>query len=97
MNIVTLNAVLVAKEAVRYTPAGIEVFDGVFHHRSEVTHAGVPRKVEFDFPAVTYGDMAGELNAAELGSEMTLKGYLAPRSSKSQRLIVHITEYISRS
>lgn len=97
MNVVTLTGTLVAREAVRYTPAGIEVFDGLFHHRSQVTHAGVERRVEFDFPAVTYGETAGRLNAAELGTEMTLKGYFAPRSNKSQRLIVHITEYISRS
>lgn len=97
MNIVSLSGKLVGREAVRFTPAGIEVFEGLFHHRVELTEAGRPRTVEFDFPAVSYGELATELNALPLGGEYVLKGFFAPRSSRSQRLIVHITEYYSRS
>ena len=73
------------------------MFEGTFHHRVELTEAGHPRTVEFDFPAVSYGDLARELNALPLGGDYVLKGFFAPRSSRSHRLIVHITEYNSRS
>lgn len=97
MNIVTLSGTLVGREAVRFTPAGIEVFEGTFHHRVTLKEAGRPRIVEFDFPAVSYGELANELNQLPLGGDFVLKGFFAPRSSRSQRLIVHITEYNSRS
>ena len=94
MNRLEIRATLVAREEVRYTPAGIEAFEGEFHFRGEVFEADRPRKLEYDFPAVSFGKCAGELNRLPLGSEITVKGFLAPRSLKTRRLIVHITEYI---
>ena len=49
----------------RFTPAGIEVFEAVLHHRSEVVEAGKVRKLEFDFNAVSYGALARRLNGME--------------------------------
>ena len=94
MNLIEISGTLTEREMVRYTPAGIQVFEGVFHHRSELTEAGRIRTLEYDFPAISFGVTAERLNALPLGKELTLKGFLAPRSMKSRRLIVHITEYI---
>ena len=66
----------------------------MFHHRTELTEAGKIRTLEYDFPAVSFGETAKALNAMPLGKELTLKGFLAPKSMRSHRLIVHITEYI---
>ena len=94
MNLSEISGTLTEREMVRYTPAGIQVFEGVFHHRSELTEAGRIRTLEYDFPAISFGETAEGLNALPLGKELSIKGFLAPRSMKSRRLIVHITEYI---
>ena len=94
MNRLEIRATLVAREEVRYTPAGIEVWEGELQFRGEVFGADGQRKLEYDFPAVSFGKCASELNRLPLGSEITVKGFLAPRSLKTRRLIVHITEYI---
>ena len=94
MNLIQISGTLTTRESVRYTPAGLEVFEGVFHHRSELTEAGRVRTLEYDFPAIAFDDIGQRLNAMPLGKELTLKGFLAPRTMRSQRLIVHITEYI---
>ena len=74
----------------RFTPAGIEVFEAVLHHRSEVVEAGKVRKLEFDFNVVSYGALARRM---EIGAEIQFKGFLAPKSMRTRRLTVHITEF----
>ena len=93
VNSIALKGTLTGREAVRYTPAGLEVFEGTFHHRAALVEAGRTRTLEFDFPAVSYAGTAKALNGLALGAEIQIKGFLAPRSMKSQRLIVHITEF----
>lgn len=94
MNHISISGVLTAKEEVRYTPAGLVVFEGTFHHRTEVLEAGRSRTLEYDFPAVSFGPVAQALQNVPLGTELRIQGFLAPRSQRAQRLIVHITEYI---
>lgn len=94
MNQITITGTLIAKEEVRYTPAGLVVFEGTFHHRSELVEAGRTRTLEYDFPTVSFGTVAEALHRVPFGTHLTLKGFLAPRSQRFQRLIVHITEYI---
>ncbi|MDO5531620.1 primosomal replication protein N [Sutterella sp.] len=93
MNSIVLSGTLIEREAVRFTPAGIEVFEAVFHHRSELIEAGRARRLECDFDAVSYGEPAGKLNSLPIGAEILMKGFIAPRSTKSRRLVVHITEF----
>ena len=45
MNRLVLQAQLVEKGAVRYTPAGLAAFDLSLKHESQVSQAGAPRKV----------------------------------------------------
>lgn len=93
MNSIVISGTLIGKEAVRFTPAGLEVFEGTFHHRSELVEASRRRLLEYDFAALSYGEAAKKLNALPLGQELRMKGFLAPRSLKSQRLVIHITEF----
>ena len=50
------------------------------------------RKLEYDFPAIAFGALAESLNKAQMGQDVNIRGFLAPRSMKSSKLIVHITE-----
>ena len=77
-----MRAVLVDKDELRYTPAGIAVFE-----------AGAERLVQFTLTVLAFADTALRLNRVPLGSELRLEGFLATRSLRSSRLTVHVTEF----
>lgn len=81
----------------RFTPAGIAVFEGKFRHEGQVYEAGAMRRLEFDFPAVAFADTAVRLNQISPPQQLEIVGFLAPKSIKTQKLIVHITEFTIRS
>lgn len=62
-------------------------------YEGKVTEAGHERKLKFDVSCKALGDPALSLEKEQLGSELILKGFLAPSSYRSQKLLLHITEY----
>jgi primosomal replication protein N len=93
VNNVQMQAILIERTALRYTPAGIPVVEAQLQHRSELVEAGLQRRLQFDFSAIAIGDTARQLAVAELGSKLGLSGFLAPRSRRSTRLLVHVLEF----
>lgn len=93
MNRLAIRAVPIERAALRYTPAGVAVAEIGFRHEGAVTEAGSERALDFEFDAIALGPVASALNVEPLGQVLTLSGFIAPRSRRSQRLIVHITEY----
>lgn len=93
VNTLTISGTLVEKQELRYTPAGIAVFEGVLHHESSVYEAGANRQVQFDCPVIAFADAALRLNAVAVGSSLQIKGFVSPRSVRSSRLTVHVTEF----
>jgi len=83
------------RTALRYTPAGVAVIEARLQHESEAVEAGISRRLQFPFAAIALGGAAQQLAGERLGSELTLRGFLAPRSRRSTRLLVHVLE-ISR-
>jgi primosomal replication protein N len=75
-------------EALRYTPAGLPLLSFVISHVSEVTEAGLKRKVECELNAVALGDLA--TSNVQLGTKLKALGFLAKRSAKSTQLVLHI-------
>jgi primosomal replication protein N len=51
------------------------------------------RRLNFETLVVAYGEVAAKLYQLPLPARITLKGYITPRSSRTQRLIVYITEF----
>lgn len=92
-NLIFIRATLSDKQELRYTPAGIAVFEAKFEHRARVHEAGAERVVQFCFTALAFADVAIRLNEVQIGSELSMKGFLATRSLRSSRLTVHITEF----
>lgn len=88
---------LIEKSELRYTLGGVAVFEGVFHHTSEVFQAGAMRRLEFDIQVLSFADPAVGLSRLEVGSDLLMSGFIAPRSLRSQRLTVHVTEFTIRS
>jgi primosomal replication protein N len=93
VNELRISATPVARHALRYTPAGIAVAEASFRFDGPVLEAGSERKLDFEFAAVAVGPVAVALEREPLGQPLTISGFIAPRTRRSTRLIVHITEY----
>ena len=93
MNRLAISAVPVERTVLRYTPAGIPVAELSLRFEGVATEAGAERQLEFEFAAIAMGPVATAINEEPLGQPLSLNGFIAPRSRRSQRLIVHITEY----
>jgi primosomal replication protein N len=93
VNQVHLDGILVERAATRHTPAGVPVVEAQIRHRSDVLEAGAPRTLEFMVNAIALGPVAGKLEREALGAQLDLLGFLAPRSRRSSKLVLHLTEY----
>jgi primosomal replication protein N len=93
VNEVRLDGVLVERAATRHTPAGVPVVEARIQHRSDVMEAGASRSLEFVVNAVALGPVAGRLEREALGAQLDLSGFLAPRSRRSSKLVLHVTGY----
>lgn len=90
MNQVVLDARVVERGVLRYTPAGLPALDLVLSHDSTVTEAGAPRKVRVDLKAVVIGALAERLNRVEMGSAHRFAGFLAAQRN-GRGVVLHIT------
>lgn len=95
MNQLRIRATSVAKGALRHTPAGVAVLELSFRYDGVVTEAGAGRTLTFEFAAVAVGTVAQALDREPLGAPLMLEGFIAPRTHRTMRLLVHITEYRS--
>ncbi|MEY2892117.1 MAG: hypothetical protein RJA98_2025, partial [Pseudomonadota bacterium] len=68
MNRLVLQAQLLERAALRYTPAGLPVLDLVLKHESTLTQDGAPRKVSLEIRARAVGDVIKRLGGLEIGS-----------------------------
>jgi primosomal replication protein N len=93
VNELNIDATPVARSALRYTPAGVAVTEGSFRHAGLQLEAGTERSLDFEFAAVAVGPVALGLEREPLGEPLRLTGFIAPRSRRSSRLVVHITDY----
>lgn len=90
-NRLTLDATLAARDALRYTPAGIPAIDCTLHHASTQAEAGGERQVECELHAVAFAEVAVELARRAVGSEVRCAGFLARRYRTGITVAMHIT------
>jgi primosomal replication protein N len=93
VNRLQLSATLVERSALRYTPAGIPVIEAQLQHRSQAVEAGMERRLDFPLDVIAVGEPAKQLAGEALGEHLQLSGFLAPRSRRSARLMVHVQEF----
>jgi len=93
VNQLRILATPVARGALRHTPAGMAVTEASFRYEGAVIEAGMNRQLGFEFAAVAVGPIATALEREPLGHPLQLSGFIAPRTRRSARLIVHITEF----
>lgn len=90
MNRLVLDATLVERAALRYTPAGLPALDLSLKHESTVTEDGQPRKVSMEMRALAIGAITQGLVPLALGTAALFGGFLT--STRNGRgLLFHIT------
>ena len=92
MNRLVLQAQLLERGALRYTPAGVPAFDLSLKHESQMTVAGQPRQVSVEIKARALGDITGRLAQAELGSLHGFAGFLGAQRN-GRGIVFHVTEF----
>jgi primosomal replication protein N len=80
----------------RYTPAGIPVAEARLHHQGAEIENGSERQVELEIALLAIGPTARWLEAAPLGSQLEVSGFLAARSRNSRTPVLHVNtlEYL---
>ena len=74
----------------RYTPAGVPVSEGRLQHGSEQIESGVKRLVELEIAVLALGETARWLEAAPLGGEVKVTGFLAAKGRNSKTPVLHV-------
>ena len=74
----------------RYTPAGVPVSEGWLQHRSSLIENKAERLVEVEIAVLALGDTARWLQAAPLGGNVKLTGFLAARKRNSKMPVQHV-------
>ncbi len=91
-NRLTLTCQLAARDALRYTPAGVPVVSFTVAHASRQLEAGAERGVALELACVAVEDAARTIAAAPLGIALELAGFLAPKAKTRRQLVLHVTE-----
>ena len=91
MNRLVLQAQLLERGAVRYTPAGLPALDLSLRHESLLTEAGHPRTVSVEIRAVAIGDITQALSKLAIGSEMGFAGFISAQRN-GRGVVFHVTE-----
>jgi primosomal replication protein N len=90
MNRLVLQATLVERGGLRYTPAGLPALDCSLKHESQVTEAGQARRASLEIKAVTIGELASALQAMSLGQEAGFAGFLTAQRN-GRGIVFHVT------
>jgi len=91
LNHFTLTALLVSKDTIRFTPAGIPVLHCQLEHAGEAMEVQMSRKVQMSVEAIAIGPVHWDVEQMDLGTEAVFEGFMAPKSLRNQRLVFHIT------
>ena len=90
MNRLVLQAQVLERAAVRYTPAGLPAMDLMLKHESEVTEDGRSRRVSLEIKAVAIGDITRQVGTLAVGGPAQFAGFLA-QSRNGRGIVFHIT------
>jgi len=60
-------------------------------HESEQDEAGAQRKIKAELPAIAFETQARLIAQAKLNCAVRLQGFLAAKSKRSKKLVLHVT------
>jgi len=91
VNRLILEAQLIERGAMRYTPAGLPAFDMSLRHESEVSEDGKARRVSFEIRARAIGEITQRLAPIGLGTTHRFAGFLGSQRN-GRGIVFHVTE-----
>jgi primosomal replication protein N len=94
LNRLELDAQLVEREPLRYTPAGVPIVNCVLTHQGTTQEAGAARQTDLTLVAMAAGEISGSIANLGLGQAARFAGFLAPRHRNAKSLVFHITELL---
>lgn len=89
MNRLEVEGQILEQSPVRYTPAGIPVLEFLLSYESEVTEAGVPRRIAFSLQVLVMGDLVQMAGNIGLGTRLRIQGFIAPVRKDSPKFRLH--------
>jgi primosomal replication protein N len=92
-NSLVLDATLVARDALRHTPAGIPALECTLDHRSVQREAGSARGVECEMHAIAFADVALALDRCKIGTTLHCEGFVARRYRTGTSIALHVTGF----
>ena len=92
-NRVHLGGQVAAREPLRYSPAGVPIATLQLLHESRQSEGGAPRQALLEIEIVAIGEVATRLAAVLPGQRLTATGFLAKRSRRSRRVVLHVNEF----
>jgi primosomal replication protein N len=93
INHLTLDAKLLSREDLRFTPAGLPALGMTLQHASEQDEAGARRRVECEIAALAFGELARAMAGLAPGTALRVEGFLARRYRTGVTLALHITGF----
>lgn len=98
INQLQLTAILMQREALRYSPAGVALCQALVEHESSQAEMGQQRMVRLVIAARFSGVLAERIGAEPLGSQLEIQGFICPRrlfrdNRPSGALQIHVTGY----
>ena len=91
-NRLEISGEVVSLDVLRHTPAGIPILTFTVHHVSIQHEAGMKRQAECDVPVMAMADLAKRATRLEIGKHVKVAGFLARKSLKNDRLVLHLNE-----
>ena len=82
---------MLERGALRYTPAGIPAVEFKIGHESEQDEASGKRKIQAEIGAIAFEAQARLLVDVKLNTGLKLHGFLAAKSKRSRKLVLHVT------
>ena len=92
-NEVRLSGEVIGREALRHTPAGMPILAFALKHHSTQIEGGTPRQLDFEIDAMAVGETAQSMNRMQAGQRVRLRGFLASRSQRSTRVVLHVAQF----
>lgn len=93
-NSLRLTGVLVAREALRWTPARVPVLEFRIEHESRQIEAGAEREVSCELVVRAVGPAAQQMQSVALGSRLSLEGFLSVKSARNRSPVLHIRTFV---
>jgi primosomal replication protein N len=91
-NSVVLDGHVVTVDPVRFSPAGVPSVRLTVRHGSRQVESGHPRDVQVCLRVVALGETAAAASLLREGDAVSVKGFLARASHRSEWPVLHATE-----